>query len=156
MSEKPHALPKAKIVRSYLNWFIWMIPVAAAGLCIYFVARDIIFKGPTITIYFQSADGLEKENSPIRYRGANIGELKGMTLTRNKKFVAVKAQLDYSAADFARQGTEFWMVQPELKVGSIKGLRTIVSGNYITLEPGNGPRQIHLTPATSARCKSKR
>ncbi len=139
MSEKSHALPKAKIARSYLTWFIWLIPVAAVGLCVFFVVRDVIFKGPTITIYFQSADGLEQENSPIKYRGANIGQIHGMKLTPDKQFVAVTAKLDYTAREFARQGTEFWMVQPEVKVGSIKGLRTIVSGNYITLEPGHGP-----------------
>lgn len=138
MNEKPHTLPKAKIVRSYLNWFIWMIPVAAIGLCLYFITRDVIFKGPTIIIYFQNADGLEQENSPIKYRGANIGQIKEMKLTKDKQFVAVTAKLDYTARDFARQGTEFWMVQPEVKVGAIKELRTIVSGNYITLEPGHG------------------
>jgi paraquat-inducible protein B len=31
-------------------------------------------------------------------------------------------------------------VRPELKLGAISGLRTIVSGNYITVQPGNGER----------------
>src|SRR5258708_32708176 len=140
MNEKLHALPKAKIEKTFLNWIFWIVPVAAAGLCAYFILHDVIFAGPGITIYFQNADGLEQENSTIKYRGANIGEIKSMTLSKDKKYVAVKAGLDYSAADLARQGTVFWMVQPEVKVGSLKGLRTIVSGNYITLEPGKGDR----------------
>ncbi|HZF01530.1 MAG TPA: MlaD family protein [Methylomirabilota bacterium] len=140
MNEKTHTLPKAKIEKAFLNWVIWALPVAAAGLCLYFILHDFIFAGPTITIYFQSADGLEHENSTVKYRGANIGEVKSMTLTKDKKFVAVEAKLNYSAGDVARQGSVFWMVRPELKVGSISGLRTIVSGNYINVQPGNGPR----------------
>jgi len=137
MSERP--LPKAKIERTFLNWFFWTLPVAAAGLCAYFVIHDIIFTGPTLTIYFSSAEGLEAENAFIKYRGANIGEVKSMKLTPDKKYVAVKAKLEYAARDIARQHSMFWMVQPELKVGSVTGLRTIVSGNYIAVEPGDGP-----------------
>src|SRR3954467_6320836 len=121
MSEKSHPLPKAKIEKAFFNWFIWALPVVAAGLCIYFVLHDFIFAGPTITIYFQSTEGLEKQNAFVKYRGANIGEVKNMELTRDKKSIAVKAKLDYSVRDVARQGTAFWMVQPEVKVGSIKG-----------------------------------
>jgi paraquat-inducible protein B len=138
MSDRSH-LPKARIERTALNWFFWALPVAAAGLCAFFVIHDIIFTGPTITLYFSSVEGLEEANSFVRYRGANIGEVKSMKLTPDKKYVAVKAKLDYTARDIARQDSVFWMVQPELKVGSVSGLRTIVSGNYIAVEPGHGP-----------------
>jgi len=139
MAEKFHGLPRAKVEKSFLHWFFWLVPIAAAGLVAYFIVRDIIMRGPMITIYFQSADGLEQENSYVKYRGANIGEVKHMELTKDKKYVAVRARLEPFAADMARQGSLFWMVQPELKLGSVSGLHTIVSGNYITLEPGNGP-----------------
>jgi len=138
MSEKPHALPKAKIEKTFFNWIFWVIPVAAAGLLAFFIFHDVVFTGPTITIYFQSAEGLEQDNSTVRYRGANIGEIKSMELTRDKKFVAAKVKLEYFARDVARQNTTFWMVQPEVRAGAIKGLRTIVSGNYIAVEPGKG------------------
>jgi len=93
----------------------------------------------------------------VKYRGANIGQVKGMELTKDKKYVAIKAKLEPFAADMARQGSQFWMVQPELKVGAISGLRTIVSGNYITLEPGNGPATnqfVALTEAPVAHVKA--
>ena len=157
MAERVHGLPHAKIERTVLRWFFWAVPVAAAGLVAFFVTRDIVMSGPTITIYFQSADGLEQENSYIKYRGANIGEVKSMELTKDKKYVAVKAKLELFAADMARQGSQFWMVQPEVSVGSIKGLRTIVSGNYITVEPGHGPPTnefIALNEAPAAPIKS--
>ncbi len=140
MSEKIHGLPKAKIERNYLTWSLWMVPLAAAAVCVYFVLHDIVFGGPTITIYFQNADGLQAQNSMVKFRGINIGEIESLKLAKDGEFVAVRAKLGFPARNLARQGSIFWIVRPEVKLGSISGLRTIVSGNYITVQPGDGPR----------------
>jgi paraquat-inducible protein B len=139
MNEKTASLPRAKIEKSHLTWFLWLVPVAAAGLCGWFIFRDVVLKGPTITIYFQSVDGLQEQNSFLQYRGIPVGEVKGLKLTKDKERAAVKIQLYSTVASLARQGSVFWIVRPELKLGSVSGLRTIVSGNYITLRPGDGP-----------------
>jgi paraquat-inducible protein B len=138
MNEKSSALPKAIVEKSRLNWFLWLIPVAAALLCSWYVCRDIIFAGPVITIYFENADGLQEQKSPLQYRGAKIGQVESLRLTKDRQRVAVKAQLDASAAGIARQGSVFWIVRPELKLGSVSGLQTIVLGNYVTVQPGDG------------------
>lgn len=140
MSEKKSQLPKAKIEKDFMTWFIWLLPIAAAGLCTWFVLHDFVFAGPTITIYFQDADGLEEQNSMVKYHGIKIGQIETLKLADKNGRVAVRARLDYSARDVARQGSVFWIVRPELKLGAISGLQTIVSGNYITLEPGTGER----------------
>jgi paraquat-inducible protein B len=133
------ALPVALVKKSRLTWILWLIPAAAAGLCVWFVYRDYISSGPLITLYFQSAEGLENENTLINYRGANVGVVKSVTLTRDTQRVKVTARLAGSARDLARQGAIFWIVRPEVKVGSISGLRTIISGDYIAVQPGTGP-----------------
>jgi paraquat-inducible protein B len=140
MNEEKHALPKAKIKKSHLNWLLWIIPIAAALLCSWYVGHDIIFAGPTITIYFKDADGLQGDKSFVQYRGVNIGEVKTLNLTEDRQSVTVKAQLYTSAASIAQQGSVFWIVRPELKLGAFSGLQTIVSGDYITVQPGNGAR----------------
>jgi len=147
MSEKSQALPKAKIETNYVTWGLWLLPIAAAGICVYFVLHDVVFSGPTITIYFQNADGLQEKNSKIMYRGIQIGEIQSLQLAKDKQNVAVRIKLDYSATDMAREGTIFWIVRPELKLGSISGLRTIVSGNYVGVLPGNGARTNEFTGA---------
>ncbi|HEY3760322.1 MAG TPA: MlaD family protein [Verrucomicrobiae bacterium] len=123
-----------------MTWAIWTLPVAAAGICLYFVLHDVIFSGPTITLYFDNADGLQAQNSMVMYRGIKIGQIESLKLTGEQFRVAVRAKLDYSARDVAREGSVFWIVRPELKLGSISGLRTIVSGNYVTVQPGSGAR----------------
>ncbi len=137
---KTETLPKAKIEKDFISWFIWGLPVAAVALCAWFLLRDFVFAGPTVTIYFQDADGLQVQNSMVRYRGVEVGEITSLHLANNSTNVAVRVKLQHSATDLARQGSLFWIVRPELKLGSISGLRTIVSGNYITVQPGNGER----------------
>lgn len=140
-SERPAvALPKAKIKKARRSWWLWLIPLGAAALCVWFVYRDYVATGPLITIYFQDASGLEVNNTQVRYLGATVGQVKNLQLTKDNQHVEVKARLAGSAAQLARVGTEFWIVRPELKVGAISGLRTIISGEYVAVRPGNGPR----------------
>ena len=140
MNEGASTLPKAKMEKSHFSAFLWLIPIAAALLCAWYLCRDFIFAGPTITIYFANADGLQEANSLLQYRGVKIGEVESLQLTADRQRVAVKAQLETSAANIARQGSIFWIVRPELKLGAVSGLRTIVVGNYIAVQPGNGER----------------
>jgi paraquat-inducible protein B len=149
-NDETHHLPKAKIQKDPLAWFFWALPVAAAVLCGWFVLHDFVFAGPTITIYFQDAQGLQEQNSMLRYRGIKIGAIESLKIAGDGKTVAVKAKLDRSAADVARQGSLFWIVRPELRLGQVSGLQTIVSGSYITVQPGNGARTNIFTAVAEA------
>lgn len=140
MNESKHHLPKAKIQKDALSWFFWTLPVAAAGMCAWFLLHDFVFAGPTITVYFQDAQGLQEQNSIIKYRGIQIGEIHSLKLTKNGQSVAVEIKLHHSAADVARAGSVFWIVRPQLKLGEVSGLQTIVSGSYVTVQPGTGPK----------------
>jgi paraquat-inducible protein B len=114
------------------------------------VLHDFVFAGPTITVYFQNADGLQEQNSMVKYRGVEIGQIESLTLARSNGYVAVRAKLRHSAGDVARQGSIFWIVRPQVKLGAISGLQTIVSGNYLTVQPGNGERTNVFTGAEEA------
>jgi paraquat-inducible protein B len=138
MNETKPAPPQARIEKSRLSRFLWLIPLGAALLCAWYVGRDILFAGPTITIYFQNVAGLQEQNSLLQYRGEKIGEVEALKLTPDRQQVMVKAKLDAAAAGLARQGSVFWIVRPELKPGSVSGLGTLVSGNYINVQPGAG------------------
>jgi paraquat-inducible protein B len=138
MSEKTHALPKAKIEKDVMTWFIWSLPVAAVALCGWFLLHDFVFSGPTVTIYFRDADGLQEENSTVKYRGVEIGQIQTLTLANQDGTVAVRAKLRHSADGIARQGSIFGIVRPQVRLGAISGLQTIVSGNYVTVQPGKG------------------
>ena len=147
MNETRPAPPRARIEKSRTSRFLWLIPLGAALVCAWYVSRDFLLAGPTITIYFQNVDGLQEKNSLVQYRGKQIGEVETVRLTRDLQRVAVRAKLDSAAADIAREGSVFWIVRPELKPGSVSGLGTLVSGNYINVEPGTGARTNQFTGA---------
>lgn len=134
--EKP--LPKAVIKKARPAWLLWLIPLGAAALCVWFIYRDYVAAGPLITIFFQNCEGLEEGNTQVQYRGAQVGEVKTINLSHDGQRVKVTARLTGSAKSLARVGSLFWIVRPEVKVGGISGLRTIVSGEYVTVQPGTG------------------
>jgi paraquat-inducible protein B len=136
LAEKP--LPKAVLKKARPAWLLWLIPLGAAALCVWFVYRDYVAAGPLITIYFQNTEGLQEGNTGVQYRGAQIGQVKTISLVDHGGGVKVTARLAGSAKDLARVGSIFWIVRPEVKIGAISGLRTIVSGEYVTLQPGQG------------------
>ncbi|MGO8696476.1 MAG: MlaD family protein [Limisphaerales bacterium] len=136
LAERP--LPSAVIKKAKPAWLLWLIPLSAAALCVWFIYRDYVAAGPLITIYFQNAEGLQEGNTAVQYRGAQVGEVKSIALADRAQRVKVTARLSGSARDLARAGSLFWIVRPEVKVGAITGLNTIVSGEYITVQPGQG------------------
>ncbi len=138
-------LPKAKVEKNWKTRLFWLIPLGAAGLAAYFIYSNVVGSGPTIHIYFGEAGGMEPGKSPVKYRGAEIGLLKTVTLTHDHRRVDLTVSLDSSAEGLAREGSRFWIVKPEVGVQQIRGLRTIVSGNYITVAPGNGKPQTEFT-----------
>ena len=150
MSESHHQprsfddLPKARIEKNWKTYLIWLVPIAALALAGWFIYSNLFTGGPTLHIYFDNAAGLQKGKSSLKYRGADIGNVTKLRLTKDHQRVEVVVELNRSAESVARAGSRFWIVKPEVGVQQITGLRTIVSGDYITVEPGPGDFQDHF------------
>jgi paraquat-inducible protein B len=142
-------LPKARIEKNWKTYLIWLVPLGAAALAGWFIYSNLVKGGPTLHIFFDNAAGLERGKSQLKYRGAQIGEVKDIKLTSDFHQVEITVALDSSAARIAREGSRFWIVKPEVGAQEIRALRTIVSGNYIEVEPGQGAEQtkFHGLPA---------
>ena len=52
--------------------------------------------------------------------------------------VKVEANIYSEATEVLKENTKFWLVQPSVSLAGISGLDSLVSGNYITLQPGDG------------------
>jgi paraquat-inducible protein B len=135
-------LPSAKIKkhpRSCLIWIVPLIAAVAAGWLIFKYVSDI---GPLITIQFNDGNGLQANQTVIKYHGVRIGEVRSVRLAADTVHVEVQARLAASAKYLAREGSQFWIVRPEVGAGGLHGLETIVSGPYIQVQPGGGQPQI--------------
>lgn len=132
-------LPRASIKKAWPLSPVWIVPLLAAGFIGWLLYRTYIPAGHKITILFQQGKGIESGKTLVQYRGVRIGEVTGIGLSQDQHAVEVQARLDRSAVGLARADSRFWIVHPEVSLSGIRGLTTIVSGNYIQVAPGQGP-----------------
>jgi paraquat-inducible protein B len=131
-------LPRAAVRRRRFAYFVWVIPVIAALVAGWLVYEREREKGPEITIRFKDGGGLRVGQTPLRYRGVQIGEVSGVDLSPDHEYVEVKARLRRSTAELAREGAMFWVVRPQVGFGNITGLNTVLTGPEIHVLPGQG------------------
>jgi paraquat-inducible protein B len=91
-------------------------------------------QGPTITITFGSAEGLEAGKTRIRYRDVEVGQVEHIGLANDR--VQVTARLIKEAEPYLTDQTRFWVVRPRIRGGSVSGLGTVLSGAYIGVDVG--------------------
>src|SRR5487761_430753 len=121
----------------WIAW-VWIVPIAAAGVVAWLAWRAIAQRGPEITISFSAAQGLQAGQATIQHRNAVLGTVTSLRLTRDMRRVVVHARMSREAAPYLTDSTIFYVVTPHLGVGGISGLSTIVSGTYIEMYPGRG------------------
>jgi paraquat-inducible protein B len=134
------ALPKAAVKKKW-RWnfpVVWVIPLLAVIVAGYLVYDRVREFGPKITIKFKDVSGLKIGQTPIKYRGVTIGEVTAVELTEDQQGALVKVRLRHSAASVAREESIFWIVRPEVGIGNVTGLGTVISGPEIQVLPGSG------------------
>ena len=132
-------LPKAKIgAAGWRSLVVWVVPVVAAVVAGYLVYDRVREFGPEIKIRFKDGNGVRVNQTPVKYRGVPIGQVSAVDLSEDLQHVAVKVRLQRSAASVAQHGSIFWIVRPEVGIGNITGLSTVITGPEIQVEPGAG------------------
>jgi paraquat-inducible protein B len=129
------------------RWFVWVwiVPIAAAGIVVWLTWRALADRGPEITIEFKAAEGLQAGQTKIEHRDVDVGTVESVELTKDMSRVIVHARMTRRAAPFLNEQTRFYIVAPHVGVGGISGLSTIVSGSYIEMYPGrDGQPQRHF------------
>lgn len=120
------------------KWYIWFFPVVAFIITAVLLWRYFEGVGPKIKIYFDDGANIQAERTRITYRGVTIGIVNKVSISDDKKDVIAYATLQKDAADFAVEGTKFWIVTPKVSFQGVSGLETLIQGPYIATEPGKG------------------
>lgn len=131
-------LPKARIRRRRLFRLVWVVPIIALGVAAYLVWAHMRSLGPEITLRFSDASGLRVGQTPVIYRGVQVGEVSRIELSDDHKQAVVTARLHKSARAIATEGAVFWIVRPQIGLNQITGLSTVLSGPEIQVLPGKG------------------
>jgi paraquat-inducible protein B len=143
LQDLPTAVPvpsRIEAVKRAKVSIVWAIPFVALIVGGYLVVARLQAIGPSVTITFQDGDGVLPGQTPIRYRGVRVGAVHSLELSGDRQKVKLEARLDHLAASLAREGSQFWIVRPQVSAAGLTGLQTIVSGPYIQVEPGNGKK----------------
>jgi paraquat-inducible protein B len=142
MSEEPASndreIPQAVVRHGprWPSWLIWLVPIAALGFGGWLALRALSEHGPTVTINFKTAEGIEARKTKIRYKSVEVGEVKSIAIAEDRTGVVVTAQLTRAAADLLVQDTSFWVVRPRITGASVTGLGTLLAGSYIGMDVG--------------------
>jgi len=128
--------PVVRPMRRWLPSLVWLIPIIAALIGLSLVAQEILKTGPTISITFSSAEGIEPGKTKVKYKNVDIGDVKGVTLSHDLSHVVVKVELTKAAEGFAVTDTRFWVVRPRVALSGVSGLNTLLSGTYIGADAG--------------------
>ena len=131
-------LPAATVVRPRRARIsvVWVVPVLAALVALGIVVQRYLSEGPTITIVFQAAEGIEAGKTLIKYKDVNIGQVKSVRLTDDFAKVEITAKIAKHAEGLMVDDARFWIVRPSISLSGISGLSTLLSGNYIGFEAG--------------------
>jgi paraquat-inducible protein B len=134
----PDELPQATVVRKKRMRFsiVWIIPILAAVVAIGIAIQRVLSEGPSITIVFKVASGVEAGKTFIKYKDVNIGQVTAVQLSDDYAKVLVRAKIAKHAAGLMVKDAKFWVVEPRISLSGISGLSTLLSGNYIGFEAG--------------------
>ncbi len=140
--EDPADLPEAVAVpkkRASLQ-LVWIVPVVAALIGAWLAIQAFIERGPTATIRFKTAEGLEAGKTKIKYKEVDIGLITKVFLDQDRKTVVATAEFSKEAEPFLVEDTRFWVVRPRVARGQVSGLGTLVSGSYVGIDPGKASK----------------
>jgi paraquat-inducible protein B len=131
-------LPQATVVPKKQRRIsvVWIIPILAAVVAIGIAIQRIVSEGPTISIVFKVAEGVEAGKTFIKYKDVNIGQVMAVKLSKDYSKVEVTAKIDKSAAGLMVEDAKFWVVEPRVTLSGVSGLGTLLSGNFIGFEVG--------------------
>ncbi|MCY1515766.1 Paraquat-inducible protein B [compost metagenome] len=111
------------------------MPIIAAVGGLFLVVRVWMEAGPTATISFQTAEGLEAGKTQVRYKEVNVGLVERVALNPDRTGVIVTIRVDKDASSLLQDGTRFWVVRPRLTLSGVSGLGTLLSGAYVGVDP---------------------
>lgn len=137
--------PPPQISRTGRIPLVWIVPLAALVIAAAMIIAEYRTHGPEIVIDFADGAGIEAGKTHVDYKGVSVGIVREVGLKPDLSGVSVRVRLDRSAADLATEGAKFWVVQPEISFGAIRGLDTILTGPRLNVIPGEGPRANHFT-----------
>ena len=119
---------------------VWLVPAVAALIGVWLAIHALRQRGPTVTITFATAEGLEAHRTTIKYKSVNIGTIKSVDLLADRSGVVVTAELTRQVEGLLVDDARFWVVRPRVSVTGVSGIGTLISGAHIGFDRGSAEK----------------
>lgn len=138
-------LPEAAIAERSGFSLVWIVPIVAALIGGWLVYKALSEKGPTITISFRTAEGIEAGKTKVKFKDVEIGQVTDIDISPDLEQVILTAQMQPGAKAYLTDNSRFWVVRARVAAGKVSGLGTLFSGAYIAIDPrSDGKRSEHF------------
>jgi len=138
-------LPTPKM-RKTSNWSaIWILPLIALAIGAWLAWRAYDQAGVMIQIRFESGDGIQINKTEVVFKGIGVGKVTDLHVNKPDLGVTAVVEMRKEAGEYLSKGTRFWLVKPRVSLAGVTGLETLVSGNYIAIDPVKGDQEHEFT-----------
>ncbi len=134
-------LPESDIQPRSKFSIVWLVPLVAVLIGAWVGYKAWSKTGPTITITFKTAAGLEAGKTKIKYKNVEIGLVRSITVNHDTNNVEVTAEMTKDSKPYLTDQTRFWVVRVRVNVSGVSGLETLLSGAYIGIDPSTEGRK---------------
>lgn len=132
-------LPQAK-VKNIRQWSpIWVVPLAAMLIGIWMLFNHFQQQGAMLLLIAEDAEGIVAGKTQIKNRSVDVGQVVSVELSKDLNQVMIKVRMKPNVTPLLNEGSQFWVVKPQIGRGGVTGLNTLLSGAYIELQPGDSP-----------------
>lgn len=131
----PVPLPQAGAHRRRRIPLVWIVPALTALIALWLAWDTFSKRGPTITISFDAAAGLQAGQSQLKFKDVVMGTVKTIVVAPDFSKVLVTVETVAEAKPLLTDKTVFWIVKPGIFAGNLTGLDTLLSGAYIGMMP---------------------
>ncbi len=129
------ALPEARVVKADRLSLVWLLPILALAVGGWLAYKTWSEQGPTVSISFQDASGLQAGKTKVKFKDVDIGQVTTIRVTDDLHGVKVMAQLTSGSERYLTDQTRFWVARPRITASRVSGLETLLSGAYIAIDP---------------------
>ncbi|MEA2741343.1 MAG: paraquat-inducible protein, partial [Acetobacteraceae bacterium] len=127
----PTAVVRSRIEHRRRLSLIWAIPVVTAIIGAWLAWNTLSQRGPLVTITFETAEGLQANQSHVRHKDVDMGVVQKVSLSPDLNRVQVTVRMNSEAQPLLTDRAQFWVVRPRFFAGAISGLQTLFSGSFI-------------------------